>query len=76
MTCDNLSSTHNPEVLNEDNSAIWIHCKDCGYSQRIGKDKNGEPEHRLYGEWYKRDLLQPGPPLYYKYHGAKEMNVL
>lgn len=75
--CDNFSSCHSPEVLNEDNSAIWVYCKDCGAQERIGKDKNGNPEHRAYGEFFKRDVLQAPAPLFYKYGiGAKGMNVV
>lgn len=75
-SCDNFSSTHAPKVLNEDNSAIWVLCTECNAQERIGKDMNGNPEHRAYGEFFKRELLQPGPPLYYKYGaGAKGMNV-
>lgn len=63
-------------VLNEDNNAIWVYCKDCGAQERIGKGSNGEPEHRTYSEFFKRDVLQPPSPLYYKYQGAEEMRVL
>ena len=73
--CDNFSSTHNPEVLNEDNNALWVLCKDCGAQERIGKDVKGNPEHRAYGEFFKRDHLQPGSVLFYRYAGAKGMNV-
>lgn len=75
MICDNVQNTHNPQVLNEDNNAIWVLCTECGAQERIGKDKNGNPEQRAYSEFFKRELLQPGPPLYYKYTGAKEMRV-
>lgn len=74
--CDNFANTHNPTLLREDNNAVWVYCKDCGAQERIGKDQNGEPEHRAYGEFFKRDVLQPPAPLYYKYQGAKEMHVL
>lgn len=76
MTCDNYSATHNPEVLAEDNSAILVWCKECGVEERIGKDRNGNPEHRAYGEFYKRDFVQPDHPLYYKYAGKKGMNIV
>jgi len=76
MICNNISETHNPIVLGEDNNAIRVYCDQCGHETRIGKDIKGNPEHRLYGEWFKRDVLQPGPPLYYKYTGAQGMNVV
>ncbi len=74
--CDNYSSTHKPEIIAEDNSAIWVMCTQCSAQTRIGKDIKGSPEHRAYSEWFKRDYLQPGSILYYKYHGAKSMNVV
>jgi hypothetical protein len=74
--CDNFASCHNPTVLNEDNNAIYAYCKDCGAQERIGKDKSGEPEHRAYSEFFKRDVLQPPAPLYYRYAGAKEMRIV
>lgn len=73
--CDNFQSCHNPEVLNEDESAILVSCKDCGAEERIGKDKNGNPEHRAYGEFFMREVLQEGPPLYYRYY-SKGMNII
>lgn len=76
MLCNNYSECHKPEVLSEDNCAIWVYCPNCGQSERIGKDKKGSPEHRLYSQWYQRDILQRGEPLYYKYQGAKRMNVV
>ena len=76
MTCNNYSSCHDGEVLNEDNNAIWVYCKNCFHGERIGKDIKGNPEHRAYGEFFKKDFVQPDHPLYYKYAGAKGMNVV
>lgn len=76
MTCDNKSQTHNPEVIGEDLNAILVFCPQCNKQARIGKDTQGNPEHRLYGEWFKRDVLQPDTPLWSKYAGAKFMNVV
>lgn len=74
--CDNFSNCHNPVLLNEDNTAIYVACMECGAEERIGKDIKGNPEFRAYSEFFKREILQPGAPLYYKYQRAKEMNVL
>lgn len=74
--CNNIQDTHDPQILNEDNNAIFIECKQCYATQRIGKDLKGNPEHRLYGEWFKRDVLQPDVPLYSKYAGSKSMNIV
>lgn len=76
MKCNNISECHDPQVINEDNSAIYVYCPQCSKSERIGKDLKGSPELRLYGEWFKRDLLQHGVPLYYKYAGAKGMRIV
>lgn len=74
--CDNIHSCHSPEVINEDNNAILVYCKDCGLQERIGKDLKGNPENRAYSEFFKRELVQPDHPLYYLYSGAKGMRVV
>lgn len=76
MTCDNLQNTHNAEVIGEDNCAILAYCNDCGATQVIGKDSKGSPENIAYQDFFKRDFLQPPSLLYYKYGGAKGMNVV
>ena len=68
MTCDNIQSAHKPEVIGEDNNAILVYCNECGASERIGKDANGNPQSHIYLEWYLRDFVQPPALLYYKYH--------
>lgn len=74
--CNNFSECHDPIIIGDDNSAIRVYCKECGAQERIGKDIKGSPEHRLYGEWFRRDILQHGPPLFYKYAGAKGMRIV
>lgn len=74
--CDNLSACHDGELLNEDNSAILVYCKTCGKQERIGKDIKGQPEHRAYSDFFKRDFVQPDHPLYYHYAGKKGMNIV
>lgn len=76
MTCDNISSCHNPVVITEDNNAILVYCKDCGLQERIGKDTKGNPEHRAYSDFFKRELVQPDHPLFYCYAGAKSIRVV
>lgn len=76
MRCDNFQICHDPIVIGEDNSAILVYCTQCFHTERIGKDIKGNPEHRLYGEWFKRDVLQPDYPLYYKYAGASGMRII
>ena len=76
IKCDNEAICHDTQVINEDNNAILVYCSQCGQQERIGKDLNGNPESRLYSEWYKRDVLQPDFPLFYKYAGARQMRVI
>lgn len=74
--CDNTKSCHEPVIIAEDNSAIFVGCKECFVQERIGKDVKGNPEHRAYGDFFKRELLQPDHPLYYKYAGAGSIRVV
>lgn len=74
--CNNISACHNVNVLNDDNSAIWVYCNECGATERIGKDIKGNPEHRAYSNFFKRELVQPDHPLYYRYAGAKNIRVV
>ena len=74
--CNNVSECHDSIIIGEDNSAIRVYCSQCGQQERVGKDKNGNPELRLYSEWFKRDVLQPDTPLYGKYAGAGQMRVV
>ena len=76
MRCDNESVCHSTEVINEDDNAILVYCSQCGEQERIGKDIKGNPEARAYNEWFKRDVLQPDYPLYYRYAGAKNMRIV
>lgn len=76
MTCDNIANCHNVIIISEDNNAILVYCKDCGAQERIGKDIKGNPENRAYSEFFKRELVQPDYPLYYKYAGAKGMRMV
>lgn len=76
IPCDNKKECHALETIGEDNSAIRVYCKNCGAQERIGKDKNGNPNNYQVGIWYRRDFVQPPHPLFYKYGGAKQMSVV
>ncbi len=76
MRCNNIAECHDGEVIVEDNNAIRVYCKNCGTQERIGKDVKGNPEHRAYGDFFKRDFVQPDHPLYYRYAGSKGMRVV
>lgn len=67
--CDNLSACHRPETVAEDDNALRVVCKDCKAQQVIRKDSvKGVPEKRSYARFFKRDILQGGDNLFYKYH--------
>lgn len=74
--CNNIKDCHKLEVIGEDNSAIRVYCSECGAQTRIGKDKNGNPNNWDVGIWFKRDYLQAPSTLFYKYAGAKGVNVV
>lgn len=74
--CDNFSQCHDAVIIGEDVSAILVFCKNCRAMERIGKDINGNPEHRAYSNWFKRDFIQADHPLYYRYQGAKHMKIV
>lgn len=69
--CDNINQCHDNVVINETTDGIRTYCKLCGKINvlRIGTD--GRYNNREYSEIFKRDLLQPGENLYYKYHSDK-----
>ncbi len=66
--CDNVNATHNPITVGEDNNAQRVYCKDCGSVVVIRKDYRGVPEIRQYAEVFKRDILQGGENLFYRYY--------
>jgi len=66
--CDNISRTHNPVIIAEDDNAMRVICSECKQTKVIRKDWRGVPENRQYSEFYKRDILQGNDNLLYKYH--------
>ena len=67
--CDNLSKCHNPFVIAEDDSAMRVMCKECFNRYIIRKHPiKNVPENRQYSKIFKRDILQGGDNLFYKYH--------
>lgn len=69
--CDNISALHWPEILGDTDGAIVAHCKLCHEIAIFRTDREGRPENRRYSQWFKRDIIQPGHPLYYKYHESQ-----
>lgn len=71
MPCDNIRETHKVQVLSESSDAIRAICIMCKAQAVFRKDPQGRMDNRAYGEFFKRDLLQPGTNLYYKAYPGK-----
>lgn len=66
--CDNIIACHNPITIGEDNNALRWHCKNCKQTGIIRKDWRGVNFNREYSKIYKKEILQPHEPLFYKYY--------
>ena len=74
--CNNKNRCHKPVTIGQDMCAMRVGCSECKnvYVIRIDSRKNA-PENRSYSKVFKRDLLQAGTNLYYKYYkGAMNVN--
>jgi hypothetical protein len=69
IECDNIREAHDPAIISEGDSAMRVLCTICKELYIIRKDINkGVPEKRQYAKIYKRDIMQGGDNLLYKYH--------
>ena len=67
MICDAVSQVHDPITIGEDMNALRVLCKQCKHQFVIRKHFiKGNPEMREYAKIFKRDILQPKDPLFYK----------
>lgn len=67
--CNNKSACHNPVITSEDNNAMRVVCTQCHHQYVIRKRPvENVPENRQYSKIFKRDVLQGGDNLFYKYH--------
>lgn len=67
MICDNITNVHDPITVAEDGNALRVFCKQCKHQFVIRKHPvKGNPEMRDYAKIFKRDILQPKDPLFYK----------
>ena len=66
--CDNISEAHDLIPIHEDSNAMRVICKICKNQYVIRKDWRGVPINRDYIKIFKRDVLQGGDNLLYKYH--------
>lgn len=67
MICDNVKSCHDPVTIKEDQCALRVLCKNCHHQFVIRKDPfKGNPEIKQYAKIFKRDILQPKDPLFFK----------
>lgn len=66
--CDNKRSCHS--LVNIiDTDALRVICIQCKQQFVLRKDLNKKvPEKRLYAKIFKKDILQPKDPLFYKYY--------
>lgn len=69
--CDNINSCHDNKLINETKDGVRFICKECKEISvfRIGLD--GRMDNRAYAKVFKRDSVQPGSNLYYKYNEGK-----
>ena len=65
MKCNNISNCHDPVTIS-DGDALRVICKQCHHQYIIRKSPNGAPEIKQYAKIFKRDILQPKDPLFYK----------
>lgn len=69
MLCNNKSQCHDLSIVTDGDSAQRVVCKLCKANIVIRKDVvKGVPERRQYARIFKRDILQGGDNLFYKYH--------
>lgn len=66
--CDNVNSCHNNQVISETKDGIRVRCSECGEINILRMDSSGRMNNREYSKVFKKDILQPGSNLYYKYH--------
>ncbi len=68
--CNNKSNAHNLRDIISGDSAMRVVCTICHKQIVIRKDQwKDVPEKRQYAKVFKRDILQGGDNLFYKYHG-------
>lgn len=69
MICNNISSCHEPVHIGEDQNALRVLCTHCKTQFVIRKDPfKGVPEKRQYIEIFRKESLQGGQNLFYKYY--------
>lgn len=69
LKCNNISQCHDLTVIIDGDTAQRVICKLCKAVMVIRKDPFKEvPEKRQYAKIFKRDILQGGDNLFYKYH--------
>lgn len=56
-------------TISDGDTAMRVLCMECKHQYVIRKDIiKGVPERRQYARLFKRDVLQGGDNLFYKYH--------
>lgn len=64
--CDNVSNTHDMDIVNEDTQALRCICKECKNQYVVKKDWRGVPDNVEYTKLFKRLILQRSDNLFYK----------
>lgn len=67
--CNNISAAHDPITISDGDTAMLVMCKNCKARYTVRKDPyKGVPEKRQYAQIFRRDILQGGDNLFYKYN--------
>jgi hypothetical protein len=66
MTCNNRTSVHENQIVNETKDGLKVFCHKCKQINYIKLDCNGRYDNKLYAKVFKGDCLQPSENLYYK----------
>jgi len=65
-----MTHLHNYRIIFQTKNVSMEVCEDCHVRKYFRLDKDGR-QNREYLKEHKRDILQPGENLYYKYHPEK-----
>jgi len=66
IECNGKSNLHDPLTIH-DGEVERVICKQCKHQDIIRKDPvSGAPEKRQYAKIFRRLILQPKDPLFYK----------
>jgi len=74
--CDGINFAHDNLTTNETEDGIRVVCRECKQVNILRKEREtGRFNNRDYSKIFKRDIVQPGSNLYYKYYPSA-MNII